>query len=487
MSLRVHPSATFVTVLAVALAASTVTLAQSQPSSPATARPAAGPERPFTPPARDERVLANGLRVVVARYATVPKVSVLLTFGSGLASDPSNQTGLAQVVADAAQEGTARRDSRQIRTEVFGLGATLGASVGQDSSTFQMRGLADTLPALLEILADVVQRPTFPESEVQLLLANATQRQVAQLASPQFVANRQFRHELFGAHPYARVAPTAETLKAIDRATIAEFHRAHYRPNNATLIVTGDATFGRVLPLVEKAFGSWPRGDVPRPAFPAPPPLTGKRLVFVHRPGSVQSSISVGNLAIKRDDPRWYMLQLANQIYGGAFDSRLVQNIREQKGYTYSPGSQFLAFATTGALRVVADVRNEVTGATLTEIYGEIDRLRGAAPMSEELDGAKAYARGLFVVQNATQGGLAGTINTITTFGLPKDYAETFQAKMTALSAEAVSTGARVLLGSTDSLIVVVGDYTKVKDQLQGFGEVRLVDVSGAPIPPPVP
>jgi zinc protease len=457
------------------------------PTAAAPPRPAIGPERPFAPPARDERTLPNGLRLVVARYATVPKVSLALTFGSGLSSDPADKAGLAQVVADAVQEGTSTRESRQLRTEVFGLGATLGAAVGQDSSTLQMRGLADTLPTLLEILADIAQRPSLPAPEVQLLLSTATQRQMAQLASPQFVANRQFRAELFGRHPYARVAPTPESLKAIDRAAVADFHRTHYRPNNAVLIVTGDVTMARVWPLVERAFGAWTRGDVPRPTFPAPPAVQGRRLVFVHRPGSVQSSIALGNHAVKRDDPRWFMLQLGNQIYGGAFDSRLVRNIREDKGYTYSPGSQFLAFGDAGAYRVAADVRNEVTGATLKEIYAEMDALRATPPPGDELDGAKAYARGLFVVQNATQTGLAATINTMTTYGLPRDYPETFQARMTALPAEAVSTGARMLLGTTDSLIVIVGDYTKVKDQLTGYGEVQIVDVTGKPIPPPVP
>lgn len=474
-------------VAVVAAPASVVAQTPAAAADQAPARPAVGPERPFTPPAREERVLANGLRVVVGRYATVPKVTVLLTFGSGLASDPADKTGLAQVVADAAQEGTATRESRQLREEVFALGATLGATVGQDASTFQMRGLADTLPQLIDVLADVVQRPSFPEDDIRLLLATAVQRQSAQLASPQFVANRQFRQQLFGRHPYARVAPTPDSLKAIDRAAIVAFHRTHYRPNNAVLVITGDVTLSRALPVIEKAFGGWARGEVPEPTYPAPPGLQGRTLVFVHRPGSVQSSISAGNLSVKREDPRWFMLNLANQMYGGAFDSRLVRNIREDKGYTYSPGSQFLAFGDTGAYRVVADVRNEVTGATLKEIYAEMEALRTTPPPADELAGAKAYARGLFVVQNASQSGLAGTINTMATYRLPKDYPETYQAKVSALTSEAVSTGARILLGTADSLVVVVGDYTKVKDQLAGFGDVQIVDVTGAPIPPPEP
>ena len=233
---------------------------------------------------------------------------------------------------------------------------------------------------MLDLLADVVRRPTFPEAEVQLLTANAAQRVQAQLASASFVSNRQFRSVLFGAHPYARIGVTPDSVKAIDRASIAAYHQAHYLPNNAFLVVTGDVAAEAVTAAVEKAFGDWARGTVVEPAFPAPPALKGRKLVFVHRPGSVQSSISVGNVTLKRDDPRWFMLQLANQIYGGAFDSRLVRNIREEKGYTYSPQSQFAAFGDTGVYRAVADVRNDVTGATLKEIYAEMDGLRATPP-----------------------------------------------------------------------------------------------------------
>jgi predicted Zn-dependent peptidase len=457
--------------------------AAAQPAAPG--RPAVGPERAFAPPPRVERTLSNGLRVIVVRFATVPKVSVFLTVKSGLAADPAGKAGLAQFVADAAQEGTPTRTSRRVRDEVFAMGATLGAAVGQDSSTFTMRGLADTLPEMLDLLADVVRHPTFPDAEVQLLTSTATQRLQAQLASAQLVSNRQFRAALLGSHPYSRVGATLESVKAIDRASVAAYHQAHYRPNNAFLVISGDVNPDAAIAAAERAYTGWVRAEVSRPTFAAPPVAKGRRLIFVQRPGSVQSSISVGNVAVKREDPRWYMLQMANQIYGGSFDSRLVRNIREEKGYTYSPGSQFAAFADLGVYRATADVRNEVTGATLKEIYAEMDRLRAAPPDPIELGGAKAYARGLFVIQNATQNGLASTLNLVNTFGLASDYPETFQAKMTALTPESVVTGAQMLLGSADSLVVVVGDYASVKDQLTGFADIRVVDVSGNPIPVP--
>jgi zinc protease len=469
-------------ILAIVIAVAAVApAAQAQ----APSRPDVAPERPFAPPARVERTLPNGLRVIVARYATVPKVSVVLTVQSGLAVDPADKAGLAQLVVDAAQEGTTTRNSRQIKQEIFQLGATLNGAAGQDNSSFTIRGLADTLPAMIALLADVVRNPTFPQDDIDLLKTNLMQSLEAQLASPQAVANRVYRQTLFGTHPYARTGATLDTVPKIDRASIVDYHSTYYRPNNAFVIVTGDVTAEAAFAAIEKALGSWTRGTVPPPPSAALPPLAGRKLVFVQRPNSVQSSISVGNFTIRRNDPRWPVLNVANQIYGGAFDSRLIRNIREEKGYTYSPQSIFQAMGQAGVYRATADVRNDVTGATLSEIYSEIDKFRASGPAPAELESAKTYARGLFVIQNATQSGLSNTLNTVYSFGLPTDYPETFQKTISALSPEAVKTAAQMLLASEDSVIVVVGDYAKVKDQLAPYKNMSFVDVTGKPIPPP--
>ena len=448
-------------------------------------KPEVGPEKPFAPPPRVERTLSNGLHVIAVRYATVPKVSAMLTVRAGLALDPAGKGGLAQFVADVAQEGTATRSSEQLKRDVFAMGATLSGLAGQDSTTFQMRGLSESMPRMMNLLTDVVRNPAFPQAEVDLLKANTAQQLQAQMASPQAVSNRVFRQSLFGDHPYARTGPTLESLPVIDRTGIAAYHSTYYRPNNAFLVVIGDAAPDAVFAAAEQAFGSWARAAIPETKAPVMPVTKGRRLIFVQRPNSVQSSISVGNFTTRRDDARWYTLQLANQIYGAAFDSRLVRNIREEKGYTYSPQSQFQAMAEGGFYRASADVRNEVTGATLAEIYAEIDKLRAGGPEGEELADAKQYSRGLFLIQNATQAGFAGTVNTVNTFALPKDYPETFQRQISQPSAEAIKTGAEMLLGSEDSVVVIVGDYAKVKDQLGAFTNISFVDLSGKPIPEP--
>ena len=193
----------------------------------------------------------------------------------------------------------------------------------------------------------------------------------------------------------------------------------------------------------------------------------------------------MGNIAIKRSDPRWYELTLANTIYGGAFNSRIVRNIREEKGYTYSPQSAMTGFGNAGFYRFSADVRNEVTGPTLNEVFKEIDKMRADGSNGAELQGAKSYLRGIFPIQTATQTGLSATLNNVYVFGLPKDYPETFRAKIAAVTPEQVKSGAATLLGSENAVIAIVGDWAKVKDQLTAYKDITFLDTDGKTIAPP--
>ena len=448
-------------------------------------RPAVGPERPFQLAPRLERTLPNGLRVIVTRQTAIPKVSITLTVLSGYSSDPADLTGLASLTADLIQEGTRTKTSREIRRDVFGMGGSLSAAASQDYTSVSARGLSEFAPRLLDLVADVAMNPTIPEDELAILKQQHLQTVAQQLASPQFVANREFRRALFGGHPYARTSETDASLKAMDRGTLVAFHRDHYRPNNAFLLIVGAIDPEAMVAAAEKAFGGWARGDVASPAFARPPALSGRHVVFVQRPNSIQSSIAVGNIAIKRSDPRWYELTLANTIYGGAFNSRIVRNIREEKGYTYSPGSVLTGFADAGFYRFTADVRNEVTGPTLTEVFKEIDKMRAEGSDGAELQGAKSYLRGIFPIQTATQTGLAATLNNVYIFGLPKDYPETYRAKVAAVTPDQVKSASSTLLGSDDSIVVIVGDYAKVKDQLGAFKDITFLDTEGKKISAP--
>lgn len=442
-------------------------------------RPSVGPEKPFQLAPRVERTLPNGLRVVIVRQTVVPKATITLTILSGLSSDPADMPGLASLTADLVQEGTKTRTSKEIRGQVFGMGGSLTASVSQDFSSLTTRVLSEFTPAAIELLADVAMNPTLPPDELAIIKQQHLQGVMQNKASPQFVANREFRHALFGGHPYARVSETESSLQAIDRGRIEAFQHSSYRPNNAILIVVGAVDPPATISAIEKAFGSWTRAEAPKPTFAKAPSATSRHVYFVQRPNSVQSSIALGNLSVKRNDPQWYELTLANTIFGGAFNSRIVRNIREDKGYTYSPGSALAGFADAGFYRFTADVRNEVTGPTLTEVFKEIDKFRADGPEPAELAGAKQYARGLFPLQTATQTGLANMLNTVYVFGLPKDYPETYRARIAAVTADQVKSAAASLLGSENSTIVIVGDYTKVKQQLADYQGITFLDLDG--------
>jgi len=455
------------------------------PAASAQERPAVGPERPFQLAPRIEKTLPNGLRVIVTRQTAIPKVSITLTVLSGYSSDPAELTGLASLTAELIQEGTKTRNSRQIRREVFGMGGSLTAAASQDFTSVSVRGLAEFAPRLIDIVADVAMNPTIPEDEVAILKQQHVQTVAQQKASPQFLANRTFRKALFGEHPYARTSETDASLQAMDRAKLVAFHRDHYRPNDAFLLIVGAIDPDAMMAAAAGAFGGWARGDVPEPVYAAPPALSGRHVYFVQRPNSIQSSIAIGNIAVKRSDPRWYELTVANTIYGGAFNSRIVRNIREEKGYTYSPQSALSGFANTGFYRFAADVRNDVTGPTLIEVFKEIDALRAEGSDGAELQGAKQYLRGIFPIQTATQTGLSGTLNNVYVFGLPKDYPETFRTRIAAVTPEQVKSASATLFGSENSVIAIVGDYAKVKDQLAGYTNITFFDPDGKTIPPP--
>src|SRR5208282_1864005 len=221
----------------------------------------------------------------------------------------------------------------------------------------------------------------------------------------------------------------------------------------------------RMLELIERVFDRWSASSPQKISNAAPPDHRGRRVHFVHLLGSVQTDVLVGNRAITRLDPDWYRLGIANSIYGGAFNSRLVLNIREQKGYTYSPRSGNNALREYGYFTVHAAVRNDVVAATLAEIFYEMDRMRSLPVTTEELESARNYLSGVFSLGVATQDGVLGQLSNVYLERLPEDYLETYRARIHELTAADVMAAARRHFDSKDSEIVVVGDREQVFEQ----------------------
>ena len=460
-------------VFIVALAVTPVFAQQKTP-------PAPGAARPLNLPKLTEKKLANGLTVVLAPLPNVPKITAVLTFRSATnASDREAHSGIAQIAASVANEGTDTRSSKQIKEELRSIGGGLGLGSDADSTTMNASALSEFSSQLFELMSDVAQHPSFPETEVKLAQENTIQQIRAGRADPGFLVNERFQKAVFGNHPYSFVVPDEKSISALTRADLRAFVTRYYLPNAAHLIVVGDIDVEKTFAEIEKAFGSWKSGTVPPEDNPPVPKRDKRQIYFVDRPGSIQSAIYIGNVSIPRKDKDYFAIRTANTIYGGSFYSRLTRNIRETKGYTYSPFSSSNTQAKTGSFQAGAFVRNEVTGPTLLEIFYELDRMRVLPVTDEELNAAKEYSTGNFSVELASQQGLAGRIATIYTYDLDKSFINDFRPKVEALTTADIQKAAAKYFDTYRAAIVIVGDWEKVKDQVTPFGVVTIYDAEG--------
>ncbi len=443
------------------------------------AAPPLGPDRPVAWPKRTLRTLSNGMQVVLAESRAFPKISAQLFFRSGNAVVAQSNPGIAGMTATVVRTGTTTRNSRQIEEDLRRMGADLGSHAGADTSAISVSGLAEFSRALLELVADLARNASFPEDEFERERRQRFEELRVERTTPGFLANERFRRVLFGEHPYSIIAPSEEQVASYKREQLEHYYRQYYVPSDALLVVVGDFSAEAMLDQIEQIFGAWKAPQAPSSKFPAPPRHSGRRVHLVHLPGTVQTQIVLGNLGITRRDPDWYRVVLANSIYGGAFHSRLVLNIREQKGYTYSPRSSNNALREYGYFTVHAAVRNDVVAATLTEIFYEMDRMRSLPVSTEELESARNYLSGVFSLGVATQDGILGQLSTVYLERLPEDYLETYRARIHELTAADILAAARRHFDSKNSEIVIVGDRDQVFEQAALFGNVTEYTAQG--------
>ncbi len=441
--------------------------------------PSLGPERPVAWPKRTVRTLSNGMQVVLAESRAFPKISAQLFFRSGNAVVAQSNPGIAGMTATVVRTGTASRTSRQIEEDLRRMGADLGSHAGADTSAISVSGLAEFSRQLLELMADLAQNASFPEDEFERERRQRFEELRIERTTPGFLANERFRRVLFGEHPYAIIAPSEEHVASYRREQLADYYQKYYVPSGSLLAIVGDFAADAMLDEVENIFGAWKAPAADAVAFPAPPRHSGRKVHVVHLPGTVQTQIVLGNLGITRRDPDWYRVVLANSIYGGAFHSRLVLNIREQKGYTYSPRSGNNALREYGYFTVHAAVRNDVVAATLAEIFYEMDRMRSLPVTTEELESARNYLSGVFSLGVATQDGVLGQLSNVYLERLAENYLETYRARIHELTAADILAAARRHFDSKNSEIVVVGDRDQVFEQAALFGDVTEYTAQG--------
>jgi len=442
--------------------------------------PPPGPARPLNLPKLTEKKLSNGLTVILAPLPNVPKVTAILTFRSATtATDRVRHPGIAQIAAIVANEGTDTRTSKQLKEELRSIGGSLGLGSDADSTSMTGVALSEFSARLFDLMSDVTQHPAFPQNELKLAQDNTIQQIRASRADPNFLANERFQKAVFGSHPYSFVVPDERFINTLTREDLRNFVASFYIPNSSHLVVVGDIDPNKTLAEIEKAFGSWKPGSVPAPESLATPTRDKRQIYFVNRPGSIQSAIYIGNISIPRKDRDYFAIRTANIIFGGSFYSRLTRNIRESKGYTYSPFSSSNTQAIAGSFVTGAAVRNEVTGPTLLEMFYELDRMRVLPVSDEELNAAKEYSTGNFSVELASQIGLAGRINSVYTYDLDKSFIDDFRPKVSALTTADIQRVAAKYFDTYRAAVVIVGDWDKVKDQVTPFGEVTIYDADG--------
>jgi len=436
--------------------------------------PPFGPDKPLVVPKIDQSKLPGGLLVWLISRTGYPKVTAVLTVRGGSAADPKEIEGIAETLADTVKEGTAARTSKQIVEELQKVGGSISTSASDDAVQVEVDGLGTGTATLLTVLADVARNASFPPNEVELAKANALQNLEVRASDPGFAAQKAFARAVYGSHPYHVVAPSPEALKALTPEILKREYKRRFRPDRALLVVVGDFDVASAKATLAKAFGGWtPAGEAPG-ATPASPSAKGREVVMVNRPASVQSVIMVGRPTLKATDPDYYPLIVANTIFGGAFGARLTKNIREDKGYTYSPSSQAQTFEAGGLLRVKADVRNDVTGATLLEVFYELDRMGATNPTESEVETAKRYQGGLYLLRNQIQGSVARTLAANWIRGLPPEALGEFVPKIRAVTVEQIRHAGKTYFPSKSQTVVVVGDVKKVKGDVEQFGPVTL-------------
>ncbi|MBI5203032.1 MAG: insulinase family protein [Elusimicrobia bacterium] len=426
------------------------------------------------------KVLPNGLTVMVVEQHKLPTVAYSLWIKSGSLDDPKDVPGMAKFAAELLAEGTKARSSQQIASAVDELGATLegSAAFGSGVSGVNASGLVEDADKLLELMADLVRNATFPADEVE----KYKKRQLAELeqmrSNPQFLGRERFYASLYGDAAPARVSATAASIGAATSETLAKFRDERYVPSNAFLGVAGDVTLEKILPMVEKRFGDW-KGKAPKAWTPVEFAPSKARVLLVDRPGSVQTEIVAGNLSMKRTNPDFIKLTVANRVLGGGPSARLFLQLREEKGYTYGAYSGFSADLYPGPFSARLAVRNEVTEPALTDLLAEFAKIRKEPIPEPELDDARRALVANYALSLERPSALLNLWMSARYYGLPEDYWDRYAEEVARTTPGQAQEAAKKYVDPDHLQIVLVGDAKIIGALAEKFGPVEVYDVDG--------
>jgi zinc protease len=430
--------------------------------------PVGGQPKPFVFPKQETYSLKNGMKVTLVPYGSVPKVAVQAFVRAGSLNEKPEQRWISDVVVSLLKEGTATRSAEQIARETAEMGGSIFTVPQTDKAIIGGEVLSEFDARFINLLADVMMNPKFAADDLETIRANKIRELTIARAQPGTIALEKFREVIYPNHAYGSIYPSEATLKGYTLEQVKSFYNEQYGAARTHLYIVGQFDAAKVKDAIEKSFGAMKKGADPIRNVPT---VNAKRsLTVIDRPNAPQSTIYLGMpAAVPNNVDEYIKFQVMNSILGGSFGSRITANIRENKGYTYSPFSTVFNRYKTGYWYEAADVTTQFTGASIKEILYEINRLRTEPVTEAELQGIKNYMVGIYVLQNSTRGGIINLLEYKNYNELNQDYLDTYIQKITAVTAKDIQEAAAKYLTEDKMTIVVVGDKSRITEQLKPY------------------
>jgi zinc protease len=437
------------------------------------------PARAVQFPPYEVRTLENGLQVVAVLHHEQPVINMRMIVRAGSSLDPRSKAGLADLAASLLDQGTTTRSASEMHDAIDFIGGAMATGAATDLTFLSVVVMKDSFESGLRMLSDMARFPAFKAEEIERQRRQTLSGLQVSLEDPAFVADAVFDRLVYGFHPYGLPqSRTPETLASITREDLVEYHARHFVPNNAILAVVGDVTAEEAFDSARKVFGDWPRREVQRPTFVAPPDPT-RRVVVINKPDAVQTEVRVGHLGVRRTDPDYMAVNLALRILGGEGANRLHQVLRSERGLTYGAKADMKALLESGDFEASTNTRSNATGEVLRLIVDEFWRLQRERVGERELQAAKAYLTGSFPLTIETPNAIATQVLNVLFYGLPVAQLQSFRERVNAVRADDIERVARYYLHPDRLSVVLVGNAAAFTQQLRGvgFGTFEIVEM----------
>lgn len=432
--------------------------------------PAGGTPKDFNLPQKKIVTLPNGLSGTMVSYGKVPKANIRVVLRTGNIDETASQVWLADLTGEYLKEGTKTRTAQDFAKAAASMGGSIDVATRSDEVFITGEVLSEFAPDFIKLVGDMIQNPAFPTSELDRLKTNMVRDLSVQRAEPNGLASEKFSQVIFGDHPYARYFSSEQILKSFTVDDVKKFYENNYGAKRTSIYVVGLFDAKATEKSLSETFGGWKEGAT---ATQNPPKMNSSKTIYlIDRPGAPQSTIFMGLPVVDPSHADYLPLTVMNSMLGGSFGSRITSNIRENKGYTYSPRSTVSVRYRSAYWAEIADVTTDFTGASIKEILFEINRLQNETPGQEELDGIKNYLAGTFVLQNSSPAGIANQLSFLSLHGLPDSYLTNYVKNVYAVTPEEISKMVKTYIRDTDIAIVIVGDIKKVKKQVEAYGKI---------------